>query len=291
MNLINIPKTIGVISGLNEGVNFFQWVTSAISSLQSQWNGTEKKKLQGDVLQMQSDLQCLRDTLPAMYKLIDRAEWRIHDHCVADLLSKLKHVVYDAEDLLDEFRWHELKVSVDGNATSVEPFIIFLQGVIKGSFNTVIDIQKRLNNLSSQLEKMGLHQATPRPRFDKSVRPETTSFPTEPKIFGRDEELKELMRLLGVPVNSSRAGHKRTRSGVTASATKQACSAIENDEETITSVPVLPIVGIGGVGKTTLAQIICNHPHVRSHFHLIIWTCVSDDSDVKRLTKEAIESS
>ncbi|VAH55133.1 unnamed protein product [Triticum turgidum subsp. durum] len=40
---------------------------------------------------------------------------------------------------------------------------------------------------------------------------------------------------------------------------------------------------MGGVGKTTLAQ-------VRSHFDLIIWVCVSDDFDVKRLTKEAIQS-
>jgi adenylate kinase family enzyme len=55
------------------------------------------------------------------------------------------------------------------------------------------------------------------------------------------------------------------------------------------SVRVLPIVGIGGVGKTTLAQDICNHSKVKGHFEPIIWICVSDDFDVKRLTKEAIE--
>jgi len=58
-----------------------------------------------------------------MYNLIDRAEWRIHDHYVAELLSRLKDAVYDAEDLLDEFRWYEKKVSVEGNAISVEPVI------------------------------------------------------------------------------------------------------------------------------------------------------------------------
>ena len=59
----------------------------------------------------------------------------------------------------------------------------------------------------------------------------------------------------------------------------------------MTSVPVLPIVGIGGVGKTTLAQDICNNSKVIRHFKLVIWIFVSDDFDVKRLTKEALDQS
>ncbi|KAG2657820.1 hypothetical protein PVAP13_1KG155700 [Panicum virgatum] len=104
---------MNTISGLNELATLFQWVKSTISSLGTQWNGTENDNLQGDVLQLQSDLKCLGDTLQAVYILIDRAEWRIHDQCVADLLPKVKEAVYDAEDLLDEFTWHAHKVSVE----------------------------------------------------------------------------------------------------------------------------------------------------------------------------------
>ncbi|XP_066382142.1 disease resistance protein RGA2-like [Miscanthus floridulus] len=269
VNIINIPKTISAINGLNECATLFQWVTSAFSSPKLQLNEIQKEKLHGDVRQLQRDLQCLTDSLPAMYNLIDRAEWRIHDHYMAELLSILKHAVYDAEDILDEFRWYKTKLSVEGDAISVESVIDFFHSVTQGSFNKVTDIQKRLNHLAGQLEKMGLLQAVP--RFDKSFRPETTSFPTEAKIFGRDKEKKQLIRLLGVPTNNSTdpSRCKRTRSGV----------------------PVLPIVGIGGVGKTTLAQDICNHSKVKRHFDLIIWICVSDDFDVKRLTKEIIEQS
>jgi len=132
-----------------------------------------------------------------MYNLIDRAEWKSHVPGVEQLLPNLKDAVYDADDLLDEFRWYELKVEIEGNATQLSPFIDFFHSVTHGSFNKVVDIQKRLSNLSSQLEKMGLHEETP--QFDKLLRPVTTSFRTEPKIFGREKELEEVIRLLGVP--------------------------------------------------------------------------------------------
>ncbi|RLN08872.1 disease resistance protein RGA2-like [Panicum miliaceum] len=176
-----------------------------------------------------------------MYNLIDQAEWKSHVPCVEQLLPNLKDALYDAEDLLDEFRWYELKVEIEGNATQLSPFIDLFHGETHGSFNKVADIQKRQSNLSSQLEKMGLHGATP--RFDKSLRPVTTSFRTEPKIFGREKELEEVIRLLGVPTYGSGSSSKRKRS-----------SNATNNEPRVPFVPVLPIVGIGGVGKTTLAQ-------------------------------------
>ncbi|TVU34863.1 hypothetical protein EJB05_16718, partial [Eragrostis curvula] len=293
---MSLSKAIGVISGINEFGNLFQLVKSAVSYVRSQWNGMQVEQIQeDDVLILHSELRCLSETLPAMYNLIDRAEWRIHDHCVAELLPKLKDAVYDAEDLLDDFRWYELKVVIEGKTTQMSPFIDFFSSVIQGRFNKVVDIQKRLSSLSSQLEKMGLHQTTP--RFDKSVRPETTSFPTEPKIFGRQKELNELIRLLVfVPPDKRRnlshsLGRKRTWNGSNelASSSDHSLPKAE-DVKTITSVPVLPIYGIGGVGKTTLAQSIFNAPELRDQFDFKIWTCVSDDFDVKRLTKEVIQS-
>jgi hypothetical protein len=182
---MSLSKAIGVISGINEFGNLFQLLRSAVSYMRSQLSGSEEKQLkeddvlqeknleENDVLQLQSDLRCLHDTLPEMYNLIDRAEWKSHVLGVEQLLPNLKDAVYDAEDLLDEFRWHELKVEIEGNATQPSPFIDFFYSITQGSFNKAADIYKRLSNLSSQLEKMGLHEGTP--QFDKSLRSVTTS--------------------------------------------------------------------------------------------------------------------
>ncbi|XP_044391652.1 uncharacterized protein [Triticum aestivum] len=240
--------------------------------------GTLEERYQNDLLQLQSGLEFLSDTLPAKHDLIDRAEWRSHKDSVAILLPKLKDAVYDAEDLLDDLRWYSHKVIVEGNANKLSITGFF------SSFSKVNDIDKRLVNISECLEKMGLGEATP--RFDKSVRPETTSFCNETKIFGRDVLLKKMMRLLNVPTNSSAGSKRKWKPSADGASTSNQVS----NESRLADLPVLPLVGIGGVGKTTLAQHICSHPLVKSHFKIIIWICVSDDFDVKRLTKEAIES-
>ncbi|SPT20969.1 unnamed protein product [Triticum aestivum] len=274
----------GIISAINDCVSLFLSAKSAISSLRSRWSGSQEQSLQDHVLQLQSDVQHLCDTLPAMYHLINGAEWRSYEDHVAKLLPSLKDAVSEAEDLIDEFRWHEMKVQVEGNAIQ-SPFIDFLDKVIHGNFNKLNDVQLRLNYLSSEMKGMGLREVTH--RFAKSVRPVTTSLLSkETKIFGREKEVKQVLGFLKVPTHPKR---KRATSSINASTSTSSSNHV-NGEPKILSLPVLVVAGIGGVGKTTLAQHICNHQRVKSHFELIIWICVSNDFDEERLTKEAIES-
>ncbi|KAM3262708.1 hypothetical protein ACQJBY_053064 [Aegilops geniculata] len=54
------------------------------------------------------------------------------------------------------------------------------------------------------------------------------------------------------------------------------------------TVSVLPIVGPGGIGKTTFAQHLYNDGRTEEHFRVRVWVCVSTDFDVLKLTREIL---
>lgn len=55
-------------------------------------------------------------------------------------------------------------------------------------------------------------------------------------------------------------------------------------------VSVHPILGMGGVGKTTLAQLLCNNVKVKNRFHLETWVYLFEDFDVFRIAKKMLQS-
>ncbi|WVZ78023.1 hypothetical protein U9M48_025803 [Paspalum notatum var. saurae] len=119
--------------------------------------------------------------------------------------------------------------------------------------------------------------------------------------LGREAQRDQVIELLGVPLAGAgrHAVSKGKRAAVSSDATssraKQPRGSSGRPGPVATNiitdnVSVISIVGIGGVGKTTLAQFMYNDPRVKRYFGVMIWACVSDFFDKRRITKEIIES-
>ncbi|KAL4600864.1 hypothetical protein ACB092_11G230600, partial [Castanea dentata] len=56
------------------------------------------------------------------------------------------------------------------------------------------------------------------------------------------------------------------------------------------NISVIPIVGMAGIGKTTLAQVLYNDDRVKEHFEFSAWVCVSEEYDICKITKTVLEA-
>ncbi|KAG6469332.1 putative disease resistance RPP13-like protein 1 [Zingiber officinale] len=236
--------------------------------------------LRGELHGLQDDdLQKLHRSLLNIHTIVDKAGMRwSRDARLVEMMKQLQDAAYDAEDFLDDLTFHGMKQKIKKEA-SHKASNLFSKAFRKTKTKLFSDSVKRLNKIQKKLdciyadmEKMcqflqmdalsgGQYQSD-----SGSVTRETSPF-LICKVLGREKEQKRITELL-------------LRS------TDESASASDNDS----SFSVIPLVGIGGVGKTTLAQLVYEDDEIQNHFALKLWICVSNNFNVQRLTKEMIES-
>jgi len=207
-------------------------------------------------------LKKLKILMITVNKVLNDAEKKqISDSFVKEWLDELKDAVYEAEDFLDEVAYEGLRLEVEaGSQTSTYQVRGFLS-----SRNTVQEekeemgakleeILELLEYLVQQKDALGLKEGIGEQPLSYKI--PTTSLVDGSGVFGRHDDKEAIMKLM-----------------------------LSEDAK----LDVIPIVGMGGVGKTTLAQLIYNDSRVQERFDLKVWVSVSEEFDVFKLIKDMLQ--
>nr|XP_023882087.1 putative disease resistance protein RGA1 [Quercus suber] len=217
---------------------------------------------------VKSDLTKLERTVKAIKAvLLDAEEKQASDHGLSVWLGELKDVLKDAENVLDEFQYMVLQKEVmkrNGSTSKKVSNFISSSNPLVVSFemaHKIKGIRKKVDEIAAEKDKFNLALGLEDRKLNMRERRELShSFVHPRNVIGRDDAKKQILDLL-------------------------------MQQDTGRNVSVIPIVGIGGMGKTTLAKLVYNDEQVGSHFQqLRMWVCVSEDFDVTRLIKEILKS-
>ncbi|KAF2296376.1 hypothetical protein GH714_037632 [Hevea brasiliensis] len=184
---------------------------------------------------LKDDLKGLRESLTMIRAvLLDAEEQQTKREPVRLWLKKLREVAYEAEDVLDELAYENLRRKVEmqeqsGSEIKNEAMGYGLQVVTKDRIMPQIDLDR------------------------------VTDSVLDDPVVGREADVSKIVNLLN-------------------------CS---NDQQVLT---IVSIVGMGGLGKTTLAKLVCQEVMEKKFFDLKIWVCVSDNFDDQRILGEMLQT-
>ncbi|KAB2622267.1 disease resistance protein RGA3 [Pyrus ussuriensis x Pyrus communis] len=215
----------------------------------------------------------LRDSLYITEAMLRDAEQsQVGSEAVELWVKKLEDIAHDADDVLDEYEYEVLRRKVELQNQKKKKVLNFLSHHNPIAFRHQMAHKiKKMNASLEDLNKMAASIGLVARSADlTSFRDtglldsrETVSCFVQDEMFivGRDEVASEIVTTL---INSS------------------------NTQE-IGSLSVMAIVGMGGLGKTTLAKKVYHDSEISRHFNKKIWICVSTNFEVKAVLSMILE--
>ncbi|XP_008384580.2 putative disease resistance RPP13-like protein 1 [Malus domestica] len=211
-------------------------------------------------------LEKWRSTLSTIGAVLSDAEERqLTEGGVKLWLDDLRDLAYAVEDMLDKFAAQMLKRMIEGcdqASTSNKVRRSFYKAQLSFDMNSEMKkITERLQDISERKDKFGLKDTGASAMESRSL--QSSGVLDEKLVVGRDGDKGEIIELLS---------RKYEQVGAL-------------------NFGVVAIVGMPGVGKTTLAQLVFNHKDdAMKEFEPKVWVSVSDDFNVVRVTKAILES-
>ncbi|XP_052624807.1 putative disease resistance protein RGA3 [Lactuca sativa] len=192
-------------------------------------------------------LSSLHRTLDLIRAKLSDAESQKGTQAVMVWLKQLKDVVDEADDVLDEVHYEMLRRQIkkpDRLSTKVSCLPILKKFSFRNEIGHKIqNINKTLLEIYTQANGLGLQNEHPAGSVPDGLYRETIPHPEEFKIVGRDDDVLRIIEFL----TQSRKEEK---------------------------LAVVPIVGMGGIGKTALAKLVYNDKRIVQHFRGCLDKCI-----------------
>jgi len=208
--------------------------------------------------------------LHSINALADDAELKqFRDPHVKAWLFAVKEAVFDAEDLLDEIDYELTRRRVQAQPQTITYKVSNFFNTTFSSFNKKIEsglkeVLDKLEYLARQKGALGLKEPTyssGESGSNVSQKLPSTSLVAESVIYGRDADKDMIINWLTLETHIQK------------------------------QPSILSIVGMGGLGKTTLAQHVYNDPKMDdAKFDTKAWVCVSNYFDVLIVSKTILEA-
>ncbi|KAB2629463.1 disease resistance protein [Pyrus ussuriensis x Pyrus communis] len=198
-------------------------------------------------------------------KLVDDAEEKqMTSPTVRRWLDDLKDAIYCVGELLDEINTEALRRQLEGDdehspaASSSTSWItsVFKSSSPSDEFHNSLEpkisnILRVLDLILNEKDILGLKEGVQHRPQDTTR--QTTSRVDESGVFGRKKDTETILK------------------------------ALRSDDTTGAKIGVLPIVGMGGIGKSTLAQRV--YKDVKDDFDVKAWVCVGEKFGILQIAQ------
>ncbi|XP_070663690.1 putative disease resistance protein RGA3 [Malus domestica] len=214
-----------------------------------------------------AELRNLQESFGNIKLLLNDVADKPQAPAIEEWVKKLKGVAEDAEDVLDEFKYEvdRRKVEIQNHMKRKILNFFSLSNPLAFRLQMARKIQKinaSLVDLKTEASPLGLVST----RNTDATRQRITWDRQSDSLIGKDEII---------------VGREDDVSNIVKTLTGS-----KYDQE---NLAVMAIVGMGGLGKTTLAKSVFNEDLIQNSFEVRIWICVSNPFDVNLILLHMLE--
>ncbi|KAG8378739.1 hypothetical protein BUALT_Bualt07G0016500 [Buddleja alternifolia] len=229
------------------------------------------------ILHHKKRFESLREKLSFLQQFLDKSGQKGGEESV-NLATKIRDTSYRLEDIIEETVYNFNTASafriLDLAVNSYAKLLSALQVMLPSSrvFDFGMEIRDRMFNWSYF-------------RLEKLIR-EIDSIVEEVKEIGERCGVEEIRESL--PAGPSR--HNFSEKSVTVGLDGDFLTIMDRLTGSSSKLEVIPIVGMGGIGKTTLAQNVYTDPLIVNRFDARAWITVSQDYNVRDVLIRLLDS-